>query len=252
MQGTKIKSGEMHQLQKGTMLVTLWFDKRQVAVLSSNCNPDECITVQRRAKAAPHVKDVDIPTPINLYNRSMGGMDLNDQYRSYYPSGRSGKKWWHFIFWFLVDVSVCNAFIMEGISPHLPSSRSRRPHLQFKLELAKQLIGDYSGRKRYAGKKRKATPFDNAMLLRNLPGHHEVKLKDARECAFAALSMAEGIHQDVPLKLYMAAIAVVFTCAEVAAFFNTTQKTHLYNFSTFAIYVIPIINCTNLVTTPLD
>lgn len=67
--------------------------------------------------------------------------------------------------------------------------------------------------------------------------------------------MAEGIHQDVPLKLCMAAIAVVFTCAEVAAFFNTTRKTHLYNFSginTFAIYVIPIINCTNLVTTPLD
>ena len=92
MQGIKIKSGETHQLQKGTMLVTLWFDKRQVAVLSSNCNPDERITVQRRVKAAPHVKDVDIPTPINLYHRSMGGVDLNDQYRSYYPSGRSGKK----------------------------------------------------------------------------------------------------------------------------------------------------------------
>ena len=38
MQGIKIKSGETHQLQKGTMLVTLRFDKRQVAVLS-NCNP---------------------------------------------------------------------------------------------------------------------------------------------------------------------------------------------------------------------
>ena len=44
------------------LFVTLWFDKREIAVLSSNCNPDERITVQRRAKAAPHVKDVDIPT----------------------------------------------------------------------------------------------------------------------------------------------------------------------------------------------
>ena len=124
MQGIKIKAGETRQLQKGTMLVTLWFDKRQVAVLSSNCNPNEHVTVQSRVKAAPHIKDVEIPTPIHHYNRSMGGVDLNDQYRSYYPSGRSHKKWLQFIFWFLVDVSTCNAFIMEGLSPHLPSCSS--------------------------------------------------------------------------------------------------------------------------------
>ena len=50
-------------------------------------------------------------------------------------------------------------------------------HSQFRLELAKELIGGYSGRKRYGGKKRKATPFDNALSLPNLPGHSEVKLK---------------------------------------------------------------------------
>ena len=91
-QGIKLKAGEKRQLQKGTMLITLWYDKRQVAVLSSNCNPNVQITVQRRVKTAPHVKEVEIPGPVHLYNRSMGGVDLNDQYRSYYPSGHSGKK----------------------------------------------------------------------------------------------------------------------------------------------------------------
>ena len=90
-QGIKLKAGEKCQLQKGTMLITLWYDKRQVAVLS-NCNPNVQITVQRRVKTAPHVKEVEIPGPVHLYNRSMGGVDLNDQYRSYYPSGHSGKK----------------------------------------------------------------------------------------------------------------------------------------------------------------
>ena len=227
MQGIKIKSGETHQLQKGTMLVTLWFDKRQVAVLSPNCNPDEHITVQRRVKAATHVKDVEIPTPINLYNRSMGRVDLNDQYRSYYPSGQSGKKWWHFIFWFLLDVSVCNAFIMEGMSPHLPSSRSRRTHLQFKLELAKQLIGDYSRRERYAGKKRKATPFNNAMLLQNLPGHHEMKLEGRKGvCICCSVHGRRNPSGRTPETVYGCD-----RCAEVAAFFSITRKTHQYNFS---------------------
>ena len=176
-QGIKIKAGEKRQLQKGTMLLTVWYDKRQVAVLSSNCNPNEQTTVQRYTKEAPHVKDVEIPAPIHRYNHSMGGVDLSDLYRSYYPSGRSGKKWWRFVFWFLVDVSICNAYVVEGHSSHAPSSRSRRTHLHFKLELAKQLIGGYSGRKRYAGKKRKATPFDNALSLPNLPGHDEVNME---------------------------------------------------------------------------
>ena len=74
--GIKLKAGEKCQLQKGTMLITLWYDKRQVAVLSSNCNPNEQITVQRRVKTAPHIKEVKIPGPVHLYNRSMGGVDL--------------------------------------------------------------------------------------------------------------------------------------------------------------------------------
>ena len=97
---------------------------------------------KRRVKTAPHVKEVEIPGPVHHYNRNMGGVDLNDQYHA---SERSGKKWGRFVFWFLVDVAVCNAYIVEGLSSHLPSSKSRQNHLQFKLEVAKQLIGGYSG-----------------------------------------------------------------------------------------------------------
>jgi len=43
---------------------------------------------------------------------------------------------------------VCNAFIVEGQSSHRASSRSRRSLLSFKLELAKQLIGGFCGRKK--------------------------------------------------------------------------------------------------------
>ena len=46
-------------------------------MLSTNCNPNEQVTVQRRSKAPPHIVDVAIPTPVHLYNHSMGSVDLN-------------------------------------------------------------------------------------------------------------------------------------------------------------------------------
>lgn len=155
-------------------MITLWHDKRQVAVLSTNCGSNELVTVQRRTKNAPHRQDVKIPAPVSCYNQFMGGVDLSDQMRSYYHAGRSCKKWWRFIAWFLLDVSISIAFIIERLSPHDTASRSRGTHLQFCLELAKQLIGGFCGRKRKATK-RKSTPQDNALSLPNVPGHREVK-----------------------------------------------------------------------------
>ena len=171
----KLKPGEKRQLQKGNLLVTVWHDKRQVAVLSTNCQPNETVVVQRRVKQPPYVKAVSIPAPVRQYNTFMGGVDLSDQFRSYYPSGRTGMKWWRYIFWFLLDVSICNAMIIEKLSPHAQTSRKRRALLQFKLQLAKELIGGFSGRKRYPGQKRKSSSTNNAIGLSNLPGHVEVK-----------------------------------------------------------------------------
>ena len=122
-------------------------------------------------KEAPYIKNIDMPAPIFTCNQYMGGVDLNDQLRSYYPSGRSGYKWWRYLFWFILDVAIINAMILECLSPLQPSPRRRSLH--FKLDLAKQLIGGFCGRKRYPGQKRKSTPM--AVALPNLPGHQEVK-----------------------------------------------------------------------------
>ena len=135
------------------MLLTVWRDKGQVAVLSSNCNPNEMVSVQRRCKKPPHSKEVDILCPIDLYNHKMGGVDYVDQMRSYYPAGTSCKKWWRVVFWFLLNVCICicNAFVVEGKT--IP--RAHCKHLQFRIELAKQMIGGFCGRKRNTGIRRK-------------------------------------------------------------------------------------------------
>ena len=112
----KLLPGDIQQLKNRNLLVTVWHDKCQVATLSTNCQPNETVTVQRRAKEPPHAKNVDIPAPTSTYNQYKGGVYLNDKMRSYYPSGRPGKKWWRYLLWFLLNVSISDTFILERSS----------------------------------------------------------------------------------------------------------------------------------------
>ena len=51
---------------------------------------------------------------------------------------RIKKKWYKYIFWFLSNVSVCNAFVLE--SEHVGS---KRESVYFKLDLTQQLIDGF-------------------------------------------------------------------------------------------------------------
>ena len=55
-------------------------------------------------------------TPVvEIYNNHMNGVDVSDQYRSYYKSGGSYHKWWKYLFWFFVDLCVVNGFILRRL-----------------------------------------------------------------------------------------------------------------------------------------
>lgn len=66
--------------------------------------------------------------------------------RGYYAIGNKSRRWWHYLLWFCVDVTVVNAFILERKSQNHRS----RTQLDFRTELAKNLIGDFSDRGRTA------------------------------------------------------------------------------------------------------
>ena len=76
------------------------------------------------------------------YNKNMGGVDLSYQLCGYYAVGRKSRKWWRYLFWFCVDLSIANASILETLAPN----HSTRKQLAFRLELAKKLIGDFQNR----------------------------------------------------------------------------------------------------------
>lgn len=80
------------------------------------------------------------PKVITEYNKHMGGVDLSDQLRSYYPLGRKSRKWYHYIFWFLADVAITNTYILCKLSRRKPPKL-----LDYRMQLAKQLIAGFVG-----------------------------------------------------------------------------------------------------------
>ena len=75
----------------------------------------------------------------------MGGVDRNDQLRGYYNVRMKCRKLYKYIFLFLLDISIINAYILQKCF----SNEEKIPDLKtFRVELAKSLIADYCSRKR--------------------------------------------------------------------------------------------------------
>ena len=85
-----------------------------------------------------------MPSSSTALHKYMGGVDLNDQLRGYYSLRMKCRKYYKYIFWFLVDLAITNAYILCKNHTHLNILSTKT----FRLELTKSLIRSYSSRKR--------------------------------------------------------------------------------------------------------
>lgn len=58
-------------------------------------------------------KTIKCPTVVNDYNKYMGGVDKADQLRALYNINRKSKKWWHRLFWGVIDIIFVNSFVIN-------------------------------------------------------------------------------------------------------------------------------------------
>lgn len=137
------RRGECEIRQYNNISVSVWQDSKPVTVVSTNADPTKQGTVTRKNKDGSS-SPVDCPEATLLYNKYMGGVDVNDQIRGYYHMRMKCRKFYKYIFWFLVDLSITNAYILCKNHTCLSIKSSK----DFRLELAKLLIGSYSSRKR--------------------------------------------------------------------------------------------------------
>ena len=71
------------------------------------------VELLKRVVPADAMKKPDV---VDVYNGGMNGVDVNDQYRSYYPPGTTSRKWWKYLLWFFVNLSMVNAYILEKLA----------------------------------------------------------------------------------------------------------------------------------------
>ena len=80
-----------------------------------------------------------------MYNKYMGGVDLNDQLRNYYTHNFKSRKFYKYIFFFLFHLSIANSFIL---TKHYSTTITVHNIKLFREKLALSLIGTYNSCKR--------------------------------------------------------------------------------------------------------
>jgi hypothetical protein len=158
-----------------------WHDSKPVTILSTFHNPKETTLVKRNNRNDSTIP-VFCPKAIAEYNIIMGGDDHFDQRRECYTFGRRSVKWWHRLFYFLIDLGIVNAYIMW--------SHNKRGTYQliFRLRLSQQLVARFSSRKKrgrpvfFSRNKRGVTGVPDDVHLQEVGKHLPVETNSKRRC----------------------------------------------------------------------
>ncbi|KAJ8321519.1 hypothetical protein KUTeg_000931 [Tegillarca granosa] len=135
--------GETEQRQHGNLVATVWNDSNYVYILSTNSNPVGDGPVCRRSRGG-RCQEFLRPPPVESYQKLMAGVDRAN-HRSKNPVGHPSKKYWKFFFNFILEICLTNAFL---IFCRTPGNNDKYDLLDFRLDIANQLINNFSCRKR--------------------------------------------------------------------------------------------------------
>ena len=137
----KMKRGDSFTMQSNAqseMCLSAWMDSKPVTVLSTGMDVKQD-SVLRRVDKAKLRDSVGCPTAVKKYNKHMGYVDQADAFRSSYMMGRKSVRWWTRVFWYCIDTSIVNAFILFNMNLKASGKPPMR-QLQFRRLLRSSLI----------------------------------------------------------------------------------------------------------------
>ncbi|KAI0243174.1 PiggyBac transposable element-derived protein 4, partial [Lamellibrachia satsuma] len=184
--------GTSSYLTSGNLLAQSWYDSKEVYFLSTihpaeypADTPDADRTVRRRSPNG--TIDVAAPPLLHDYNHYMGGVNLADIIIKHYSIGQKTFRAYRRILFYAIELCVHNAYIMEGfVVPHDTAGRRKRGTLQFRMELAEQLVAPHraAATHRQVGRPRLADDDRLTNVGQHFPVHKPGKEhnKDCRVC----------------------------------------------------------------------
>ena len=159
--------GDLLTVQARKVSASAWVDCETVMVMSTNCQPSSCGTVNRKQRDGSSL-EVPCPASIISYNKFMGVVIVGTSCVGTTAVDQRVENFYKYIYFFLFDVAITNAYILLKSSGSCPFKDLK----SFRLRLAKDLIGEYCSCRR---KGRRGT------VIHPLPFRHYPIRRD-KEC----------------------------------------------------------------------
>lgn len=187
------KKGDSESYNSNTgVSVWKWKDNRCIHLASNYHKLDETTIVNRKDKVG-RITEVACPKLLKDYNSYMNCVDKFDQLKSLYEINRKSRKWWHRIFFYFIDASISNAFIINKLKNSDLKLKNFRRQIVLSL-VAKQSIS--INKKRACevlkesvnlGKRKPFTPKS----IRHADSAHQPIRDSRRRCANCSTSKKE-------------------------------------------------------------
>lgn len=136
---SKIRTVIRFRSRKSKLLALSWRDKRIITILSSY-DSGSMKTVSRMTRGDYQV-ELKKPEVILNYNKFMGGVDRADQFGCMYCFLRKSLKWWRKVFFWGIEVSSLNSYILYKADCKHNNSKPMS-HINFIRKLVMSLIGN--------------------------------------------------------------------------------------------------------------
>eukprot|EP00775_Hariotina_reticulata_P001614 gene1614-1954_t len=151
----KLSKAQIRRMNRGDsisyhaegMLACVWKDNDLVYMLCTGFEHEQqgCV-VRRRVVVDGSVEKqpINCPPSVAHYNCNMGGVDTADQMRKQFGVWFKGRKWWHKLFVFLLNVTCNNCFIMHKFNcGFMTAERQAMDHGSFMWALVDALFDEW-------------------------------------------------------------------------------------------------------------
>jgi hypothetical protein len=128
----RLGKGEWIKRQQGDTSLAVWKDQKDVWILYNHTSPLNAATLDRWDDTG-HKVSIGCPQAVHDYFFNARSVDVSNQLHYSYPTGRKAKRAWPRLAWWLIDISIVNAFKLWSIDKDAPKQLDFREELMHTL-----------------------------------------------------------------------------------------------------------------------